>query len=67
MGAHETAMDDKYDSSWAYLSSYIYHQALPRISKISKSTHNDTREPNLSDQYLTKPRAKRYEYCRVKY
>ena len=27
-GAHKTATEDKCDSSWAYLSSYIYHQPL---------------------------------------
>ena len=33
MGAHKTATEDKCDSSWAYLSSYIYHRPLPESKK----------------------------------
>ena len=33
MCAHETATEDKCDSSWEYLSIYLYHQP-PRISKL---------------------------------
>ena len=29
MCAHKTATEDKCDSSWAYLSSYLYHQPRP--------------------------------------
>ena len=28
LGAHKMATEDKCDSSWAYLSTYIYHQPL---------------------------------------
>ena len=33
MGAHKTATEDKCDSSWAYLSSYIYPHPLPEARK----------------------------------
>ena len=33
MGAHETATEDKGDSSWAYLSSSVYHQHLSESQK----------------------------------
>ena len=33
MRAHTTATEDKCDSSWAYSSSYIYHQPLPESQK----------------------------------
>ena len=33
MGAHKTATEDKGDSSWAYLSSYLYHQPCTESQK----------------------------------
>ena len=33
MMVHDKATEDKCDSSWAYLSSYIYHQPLPGSQK----------------------------------
>ena len=45
VGAHKTATEDKCHSSWAYLSSYRYHQPLPESLKSRKSAQNDPREP----------------------
>ena len=46
MGAHETATEDKCGSSWAYLSSYIYHQPLVDAQNYRKTARNDDpREP----------------------
>ena len=33
LGAHKMATADKGDSSWAYLSRYVYHQPLPESHK----------------------------------
>ena len=43
--AHKTATEDKCASSWAYLSSYVYHQPLPEYKKSRKSSQNDPWEP----------------------
>ena len=66
MGAHNTATEDKCDSSWAYLSSYIYHQPLPESQKSRKSAQIATpgsqnlaleqrNGPNPNDQSIGMP------------
>ena len=37
MGARKTATEDKCDGSWAYVSSYIYHQPLAEAQKSRES------------------------------
>ena len=67
MCAHKAAMEDKCDSSWAYLSNYLYHQPRPEPSKIEKSAQNDPREPKPCPCAITTrpnlgPSAKKFVY-----
>ena len=66
MGAHTMATEDKCDSSWAYLSSYIYHQFLLEYKKSRKSAQIATpasqnlalerrNGPNYSDRRIGMP------------
>ena len=65
MGAHTTAAEDRCDSSWAYLSSYIYHQPLieskksrnlPRSTPGSQYLALERRNgPNPSDRRIGMP------------
>ena len=46
--AHKTATEDKCDSSWAYLSSYIYRQPLPESKRMQKLPRTTPRSQNLA-------------------